>query len=421
MKLLKPSLIALSLVASCSAMAASVAIKNATIYTSGAKGVLTDASVVFEDGKITAVNPANLAADTIIDAKGKIVTPGFISAMNQVGLVEVGAVATSRDAGAKKASILFDPSYAFNYESSLIPFARKGGITRSVVAPSSWSDTFIGQAFTALMNSEMDSVVNTKVAVVAKFGGSSSGSRASSLIALIDKLEGQQKKLDKAEKAEKAEKVEDKKDDKKRAKDPSDEEKLLTALIKGEKPLVASASRASDILHLIKIKKDFGVDVIIAQGKDAVKVKSQLAEANIPVLIQSVDNLPGNFDSLGASLTTAGELEKAGVKVLLYIGDSHMVFNMRMDAGNAVSYGMSKEGAIKAMTSNVADAFNLSSGVIAEGYPADIVLWSGDPLEISTKVDSMWINGEAVGTESRQDKLRNRYISKENKPRGYIK
>ena len=412
MKLLKPSLIALSLVASCSAMAASVAIKNATIYTSGAKGVLTDASVVFEDGKITAVNPANLAADTIIDAKGKIVTPGFISAMNQVGLVEVGAVATSRDAGAKKASILFDPSYAFNYESSLIPFARKGGITRSVVAPSSWSDTFIGQAFTALMNSEMDSVVNTEVAVVAKFGGSSSGSRASSLIALIDKLEGQQKKLDKAK---------DKKDDEKKAKDPSDEEKLLTALIKGEKPLVASASRASDILHLIKIKKDFGVDVIIAQGKDAVKVKSQLAEANIPVLIQSVDNLPGNFDSLGASLTTAGELEKAGVKVLLYIGDSHMVFNMRMDAGNAVSYGMSKEGAIKAMTSNVADAFNLSSGVIAEGYPADIVLWSGDPLEISTKVDSMWINGEAVGTESRQDKLRDRYISKENKPRGYIK
>ena len=412
MKLLKPSLIALSLVASCSAMAASVAIKNATIYTSGAKGVLTDASVVFEDGKITAVNPANLAADTIIDAKGKIVTPGFISAMNQVGLVEVGAVATSRDAGAKKASILFDPSYAFNYESSLIPFARKGGITRSVVAPSSWSDTFIGQAFTALMNSEMDSVVNTEVAVVTKFGGSSSGSRASSLIALIDKLEGQQKKLDKAK---------DKKDDEKKAKDPSDEEKLLTALIKGEKPLVASASRASDILHLIKIKKDFGVDVIIAQGKDAVKVKSQLAEANIPVLIQSVDNLPGNFDSLGASLTTAGELEKAGVKVLLYIGDSHMVFNMRMDAGNAVSYGMSKEGAIKAMTSNVADAFNLSSGVIAEGYPADIVLWSGDPLEISTKVDSMWINGEAVGTESRQDKLRDRYISKENKPRGYIK
>lgn len=415
MKLLKPSLIALSLVASCSAMAASVAIKNATIYTSGDKGILTDASVVFEDGKITAVNPANLAADTIIDAKGKIVTPGFISAMNQVGLVEVGAVATSRDAGAKKASILFDPSYAFNYESSLIPFARKGGITRSVVAPSSWSDTFIGQAFTALMNSEMDSVVNTKVAVVAKFGGKSSGSRASSLISLIDKLEGQKKKLDKAAKAE------DKKDDKKKAKEPSDEEKLLTALIKGEKPLVASASRASDILHLIKIKKDFGVDVIIAQGKDAVKVKSQLAEANIPVLIQSVDNLPGNFDSLGASLTTAGELEKAGVKVLLYIGDSHMVFNMRMDAGNAVSYGMSKEGAIKAMTSNVADAFNLSSGVIAEGYPADIVLWSGDPLEISTKVDSMWINGEAVGTESRQDKLRDRYISKENKPRGYIK
>ena len=414
MKLLKPSLIALSLLASCSAMAASVAIKNATIYTSGEQGVLTNASVVFENGKITAVNPANLSADTIIDAQGKVVTPGLISALNQVGLVEVGAVSTSRDASPKKASMLFDPSYAFNSESSLIPFARKGGITRSVVAPSSWSDTFIGQAFSVLMNSELDSVVNTEVAVIAKFGAASKGSRASSLVELIDKLEGQQKKLEKAKK-------EANKDDKKKAKEASDEEKLLTALLKGDKPLVASASRASDILHLINIKKEFGLDLIIAQAKDAVKVKSQLADANVPVMLQVVDNLPGNFDSLGADLTTAGELEKAGVKVMLYVGDSHLIYNMRVNAGNAVSYGMSKEGAIKAMTSNVADAFNLSSGVIAEGYPADIVVWSGDPLEISSKVDSLWINGESVKTQSRQDKLRQRYTSKEDKPRGYIK
>lgn len=411
MKLLKPSLIALSLIASSSVLADSVAIKNATIYTSGDLGVLNNASLVFENGKITAVNPATISADTIIDAKGKVVTPGLISALNEVGLVEVGAVAGSNDGSAKKASITFDPAPAFNPESTLIPFARKGGITRSVVAPNSWEHTFSGQAFTVLMNSEFDSVVNTEVAVVASFGAASKDSRATSLNALKEKLAGQQKKLAKAKDEEE--------DDK--AKDPSDEESLLTALLEGKKPLVASASRASDILQLIKMKKEFGIDLVIAGGKDAAKVKSQLAEANVPVMIQVVDNLPGNFDSLGADLNTAGELEQAGVKVMLFVRDSHLIYNMRVDAGNAVSYGMSKEGAVKAMTSNVADAFNMNSGVLAEGYPADIVIWSGDPLEISSKVDSMWIDGEAVTTKSRQDALRDRYISKEDKPRGYIK
>jgi imidazolonepropionase-like amidohydrolase len=82
---------------------------------------------------------------------------------------------------------------------------------------------------------------------------------------------------------------------------------------------------------------------------------------------------------------------------------------------------MSEQGALKAMTSNVADVFNMDAGEIAVGKSADLVLWSADPFEISSKVESLWINGEQVTTESRQDKLRDRYISKENKPRGYIK
>ncbi|WP_323824426.1 hypothetical protein, partial [Pseudomonas aeruginosa] len=86
-------------------------------------------------GKITAINPAKVEADNIVDAKGQIVTAGFIGSLNQLGLVEVGAVAGSRDAGDDKAGIDFDPSLAFNPRSSLIPYARKGGITRNVVTP----------------------------------------------------------------------------------------------------------------------------------------------------------------------------------------------------------------------------------------------------------------------------------------------
>ena len=409
MKLLKPSLIALSLLTSCSALAEKIAITNTTIYTATDNGVLTDASVVFENGKIISINPLSIKADRVIDGTGKIVTPGFISTMNQFGLVEVNAVSTTRDSSAKKASINFDPSYAYNPETTLIPFARKGGITRSLVSPSSRGSVFAGQAFTILMNSSFDSVIDTKSAVIASFGGDRKDSRASSLIELIDKLKGQQEKLTNSDESSK------------KAKAPSDEEETLTALLNGEKPLVASASRSSDLLQLIKIKQEYGINIVIAGGEDAARVKSQLAEAEIPVMIKVVANLPGSFDSLHASLATAGELEKAGVKVILFSPDSHLSKNLRLDAGNAISYGMSPQGALEAMTSNVAETFDMDSGEIAVGRAADLVLWSADPFEISSKVESLWINGEKVSTESRQDKLRDRYISKDNKPRGYIK
>ncbi|PQJ54601.1 amidohydrolase [Psychrosphaera saromensis] len=410
MKLLKPSLIALSLLTSCSVLAEKIAITNTTIYTATDNGVLTNASVVFENGKIISINPLSIKADKIIDGTGKIVTPGLISTMNQFGLVEVNAVSGTRDASAKKGSINFDPSYAYNAETSLIPFARKGGITRSLITPSSRDSVFAGQAFTILMNSSFDSVIDTKSAVVASFGGESKDSRASSLIELIEKLKEQRDKLSNADD-----------ESSKKAKAPTDEEEALTALLNGEKPLVASASRSSDLLHLIKIKEEYGVHIVIAGGEDAARVKSQLAEAEIPVMIKVVANLPGSFDSLHASLTTAGELEKAGVKVILFSPDSHMAKNLRLDAGNAISYGMTPQGALEAMTSNVAEVFNMDSGEIAVGRAADLVLWTADPFEISSKVESLWINGEKVTTESRQDKLRDRYISKDNKPRGYIK
>ena len=82
---------------------------------------------------------------------------------------------------------------------------------------------------------------------------------------------------------------------------------------------------------------------------------------------------------------------------------------------------MAKTTALAAITANVADSFNLNTGRIAVGKNADIVLWSGDPFEISTKVDAMWINGQAMSLKSRQDALRDRYISATELPRAYTK
>ncbi|MGO2291463.1 MAG: amidohydrolase family protein [Pseudoalteromonas sp.] len=402
------SLVAAGLFSTGAVQAQSIAIINATLHTSTDQGVLSNASIIMDEGKITAINPEEVTADTIVDAEGKIVTPGFIASVNQLGLVEVSAVAGSRDGGDDKAGIDFDPSLAFNAHSSLIPYARKGGVTRDVITPHGGDSIFAGLAAIVDLSGSFESVSKKQAALVVHLGEKRKGSRAMSLKTLIDTLEAHQQKSAK----------EDKKDD-----TPSTEDKILTKVLAGEMPLLVSVSRAADIMELLKVKQQFGVNLVLSGAQDAVVVKKQLADAQVPVILSAMDNLPGSFDSLHASLSNAGELEKAGVKVLLTVGgdSSHNIYQLRFDAGNAVSYGMSQQGALKAVTSNIADVFAIDAGRMEVGKAADVVIWSSDPFELNSHVTQMFINGEKVSTEARQDKLRERYMSDSEMPRAYNK
>ena len=403
------SLVAAGLLASGAVSAQSLAIINATLHTSSDQGVIEGASIVMNDGKITAINPSDVKADKVIDAEGQIVTPGFIASVNQLGLVEVGAVAGSRDAGEEKAGIDFDASLAFNPRSSLIPYARKGGITRDLITPYGGDSIFVGLASVVDLSGSFESVNKKQAALVVHLGERSKGSRAFTLQTLIKKLDEHQTKASK----------EAKKDDAK----PSAEDTIMAKVLKGDMPVLISVSRAADIVELIKVKQQFGINIVLNGVQDAVVVKERIAKAGIPVIISAMDNLPGSFDSLNASLNNAGILEKAGVKVLLTVGGdaSHNVYQLRYDAGNAVSYGMSQQGALKAMTSNVADVFGINAGSLEVGKAADVVMWSNDPFELSSHVNKMFINGIEVSTESRQDKLRERYTTESNMPRAYTK
>ncbi|ASM54291.1 MULTISPECIES: amidohydrolase family protein [Pseudoalteromonas] len=403
------SLVAAGLLAAGAVNAQSLAIINATLHTSTEQGVLEGASIVMTDGKISAINPSAVKADKIIDAKGQIVTPGFIASINQLGLVEVGAVAGSRDGGDEKAGIDFDASLAFNGHSGLIPYARKGGITRDVITPQGGESIFAGLASVVDLSGSFESVLQKQVALVVNLGERRKGSRAFTLQTLINKLDEHQTKADKKAK----------KDDKK----PTAEDKIMVKVLSGEMPLIVNVSRAADIVELIKVKQQFGINLVLNGAQDAVVVKERLAKADIPVIISAMDSLPGSFDSLNASLNNAGLLEKAGVKVLLTVGGdaSHNVYQLRFDAGNAVSYGMSQQGALKAVTANVADVFGINAGSLAVGKAADVVMWSNDPFELSSHVSKMFINGVEVSTQSRQDKLRDRYTTESSMPRAYTK
>jgi len=416
LKLFKSSLIALALASSSASFAQSIAITNATVHTVTEQGVLNNATVIIEDGKVTAINPESVTADTVIDAEGKILTPGFIGSMNQLGLVEVGAVSRSRDAGDKKADITFDASLAFNPRSTVIPYSRKGGITSNVVVPRGGESMFKGQTFVADLSGEFDSVRVSNNAVIIDLGAKSKGSRALDLQKLQVKFEDATKKLAKAEKKAKDAK------DKKEAKEPSREDKVINALLAGDKALVAYADRATDLLALLKLKETFSLDLVFVGAADSVLIADKIAQAKVPVVMAALDNLPGSFDSLHASLENAAKLTAAGVNVALTVdGDTHNLYQLRFHAGNAVANGLSRDAALAAVTANVADAFNVDSGRIAVGKTADLVLWSADPFELSSHVAKIWIGGKEVSTQSRQDKLRDRYMKQSNMPKSYLK
>ncbi len=413
-KLFKASLIALALASSTASFAESFAITNATVHTVTDQGVLENATVVIENGKVIAINPEKITADTTIDAQGRILTPGFIGSMNQLGLVEVGAVSRSRDAADKKADITFDASLAFNPRSTVIPYSRKGGITSNVVAPRGGDDMFKGQTFVADLSGEFNSVRVSNNNVVIDLGAKSKGSRALSLQNLHEQLEDATKALAKAKKKNTK--------DKKEAKEPSRKAQVINALLNGDKALVAYADRATDLLALLKLKETFSLDLVLVGAADAVLVADKIAAAKVPVVMAALDNLPGSFDSLHASLENAGKLTQAGVKVALTVdGDTHNLYQLRFHAGNAIANGLTRSAALASVTANVADAFNLDSGKIAIGKTADLVLWSADPFELSSKVSKIWISGKEYSTESRQDALRDRYTSKSDMPKAYVK
>ena len=393
------------------AQADTLAVTNAKIYTSSEQGVLTNASVVIEDGKIIQLNPEVINADIIIDAKGGILTPGFIGAMNPLGLVEVSQEKMTRDTNDKAADMTFDPSLAFNPKSVAIPFARKGGLTRNIVAAGGGETIFSGQTIEVELTGDWDSVVATEQALFVSLGAVHEGSRIIGMQNLITKLETRQKALAKAT---------DKKAEKETDKQPTKEELIINAVLSGDKPLIAYVERASDIMLLIKLKQRFNIDLVLLEAADAVTIADEIAKADIPVVMNAMRNLPESFDSLHNSLDNAAKLSKAGVKVVLATpGDAHSVYGLRYSAGNAVANGMDYEMAMASITSNVADIFQLDAGRIAVGKPADMVLWSGDPFEYSTHIQKMWIGGEEQSTESRQDELRDRYMTPSNMPQAY--
>lgn len=391
--------------------AQSIAITNARIHTISGP-VIERGTVVINNGKIAAVgaNVSVPAGARVIDAAGKIVTPGFLDSATGLGTVEIDADDPSNDQSVTgdRITAAFNVADNLNPLSTLLPVTRVEGITRAVVAPGNGSTIIAGQGVLVDLGAQGVAVnINRNpVAMFAVLGqagaGRAGGSRAAAILRLREALQDARDYNSNRRAFESAQRRD-------YALSRLDLE-ALQPVLRGELPLVINVQRASDILTAMRIAREFNLRLIVSGASEGWMVARELAAANIPVVINPMGNIPG-MESLGITLENAARLHAAGVNVIFASFESHNSRNLKQLAGNAVSYGMPFDAALRAITLNPARLWGVADryGTLEVGKDADVVVWSGDPLELTTTVEHVFINGREVSDETRQRALFNRY------------
>ena len=188
-------------------------------------------------------------------------------------------------------------------------------------------------------------------------------------------------------------------------------EAILRVLNK-EIPLIVRSNRAKDLLRMISLSNKYGIKIIFYGAKEGWRIADVLAREGIPVILDPMDNIPDSFDAIAARMDNASLLNAAGVKILITSQSTHNSYLSRQGAGNAVAYGLPQDEALKALTINVADVFGLSKdrGSIEVGKSADLVIWDGNPLEVSSFATVVMIEGHSISLMSRSRRLRDKYL-----------
>ena len=398
----------LSLLISSFSLSEELLLKNAKIHTATDRGTIDKADVLIRDGVIVRIGKNIVSSRAVVeDLSGKVISPGLIAPQTQLGIVEIELIPETRDDRSDIYSAGLSIDSAFNPSSTLIPYNLTGGVTLSLTSPSS-SGLFSGltSAF-SLSGSLEESLIHSNIALSANISGGED-SMAAKIQLLADSLT-----LSSYFELNKCLEMHHNKSSLPQGVNYSCRDLFALKNVVDKKiPLVVRANRASAILTLIDFAKTNNINLIINGAEEGWRVSRQLAEAEIPVILQPIDNIPNSFNELGSRLDNASLLHKSGVKILIGSHETHNAYLSRQGAGIAVSYGLPWKEALKGLTKNIAEVFKIDKrGSIQPGYIADIVVWSGDPLEVTSFVEQVYLSGESVSTKNRSMRLKERYIS----------
>jgi imidazolonepropionase-like amidohydrolase len=412
---------ALAFVAVCamagSLRAQTVAITGGKVYPVSGPPI-EGGTVLMRDGKIVAVGkdiaiPANAER---VDATGKWVTPGLVNSNTSLGFGDVGFSGGPRELSAKGHDGIaagFQVWLGFNTQSTMIAPAREGGVTSAVASPS--GGLVAGQAAIVDLSGALplsEVLVKAPATMIAQIEDNESakvgaaGEAVGQLRDLIEDTKTYMRRKTDFERAQTRPFVATRRD-----------LEAMIPVVEGREPLTIIADEAAEIREVLNIAKDYGIKTVILGGAEAWMLADRIAAAKVPVLTGAMNNIPGSFATLGSRQENAALLRKAGVQVGIIGnaggGDEELfnVRNLRYEAGNAVAYGMSWDDALRAVTLAPAEIYGVADkvGSLRAGTEGNVVIWSGDPLELSTRAEQVFVRGKKIDAPSRQDLLAKRY------------
>lgn len=438
----------LAMVGAAPAAAQTIAVQNGIVALGDGSEPIAGATVLIRNGRVVAAgrSVAVPAGAEVIDATGKWVTPGIVAGFSRLGLAEVDLSGGPVDvaAGNGPFSAAIDVAPGINPRSTPIAVNRADGITRAIVAPGAAKSIFAGQG--AIINlAATDTPVQAarwfQFVELGETGAEKAGgSRPSAHLLFRNALREARELGRRLPTVSSTRSTAPTPLDQPVVRDPNEsrlydaprsQDVLLTRfdaaalvpVLQGRQYLLVHVERASDILQVLDLRREFPrLKLVLVGATEGWTVADKIAAAHVPVIASAVNDLPASFEELAATQSNIGRMRAAGVEVgigMIDDNDTRYLFDERQYAGNLVALaklpgaaGLSWGEAFRLITSAPADAVGMGReiGSLAPGRRADVVIWSGDPLETTSRAEQVYIDGVRQPLVTRMDRLRDRYI-----------
>ncbi|MDP9413241.1 MAG: amidohydrolase family protein [Pseudomonadota bacterium] len=464
----RAALLAVASLLSAPALGQTVAITGGTVALGDGSDPIEGGTVVIRNGRIVAAGRgvAVPAGAQTVDATGKWVTPGIFAGFSRVGLAEVDAVANANDVQAADSpfSAAIDVAPAVNPRAAAISISRANGVTRALVAPSTGKSIFAGQGAIIDLGADMQPITRARAFQFVEFGetgaNEAGGSRAATFVLFRNALReardlGRSSRGISGGGGQREPRANDQRDlPLEEVPGPGPNQQLLggdvnrgqdvlltrfdavalVPVLTGQQPLLVHVERASDILQVLDLRREFpNLRLVLVGATEGWTVADQIRQAGVPVIANALVNLPASFEQLAATQSNFGRMRAAGVNIAMGTineDETRMIQVTRQNAGNLVALtrvpgatGLSWGEALAAITSRPAEVMGLGGevGSLRPGRRADVVVWSGDPLDTTSTAQLVMIDGVQQPLDTRQTKLRDRYrtVTEGNLPNAY--
>ncbi len=349
--------------------------------------------------KGTIVDPGSIPGSLSIDASGLHVYPGMIDAHTSIGLTEIGSIAGTRD---ESEIGLVQPDLralaAVNPHSEMIPVTRANGITSALTRPSG-------------------GLISGQSAVIRLDGRTPAEMALKDVCALHVTVPEPPKEGDKKTEGETQSKLLRETFEAAKRYDPKDRNPRLEALqpyLRGERPVIFEANSIRQIKAALKLSADFGLKPVISGAAEAWKVAALLAEKKVPVILGGVMGIPTqDHDPADAQASNASTLTAAGVTVAISSAEDYHggARNTPYHAAWSAAHGLDRDEALKSVTLYPAQILGIADrvGTLEVGKNADLIITTGDPLEVVTDIVYEFIAGKPVSLESKHTRLYDKF------------